>query len=55
MALARLAELGDEVEAAVEPAKDEEVVQSEEKRLPLNAQRHEAVHDVAARRSVPAR
>lgn len=46
MALARLAELGDEVEAAIQPAPDEEILQSEEKRIPLNAQRHEAVHEV---------
>ncbi len=46
VALARLAELGDEVEAAIEPAEDEEMLQPEEKRIPLNAQRHEAVHEV---------
>ena len=46
VALARLAELGDDVEAAMDPAEDEEIAQSEEKRVPLNAQRHEAVHDV---------
>lgn len=46
VALARLAELGDEVESAIEPAQDEEILQSEEKRIPLNAQRHEAVHEV---------
>lgn len=45
-ALARLAELGDEVEEAIEPAEDEEVLQPEEKRVPLNTQRHEAVHQV---------
>jgi 3' terminal RNA ribose 2'-O-methyltransferase Hen1 len=44
IALARLAELGDEVEDAIEPAEDEEVLQPEEKRMPLNTQRHEAVH-----------
>jgi 3' terminal RNA ribose 2'-O-methyltransferase Hen1 len=44
VALARLAELGDEVEEAVEPAEDEEVLQPVEERLPLNAQRHDAVH-----------
>lgn len=44
--LARLAELGDEVEEAIEPAEDEEVLQPVEKRVPLNAQRHEAVHQV---------
>ena len=45
-ALARLAELGDDLEEAVEPAEDEEVVQPEERRVPLNAQRHDAVHQV---------
>lgn len=45
VALARLAELGDEVEDAIEPAEDEEVRQPEEKRVPLNTQRHEVVHD----------
>jgi 3' terminal RNA ribose 2'-O-methyltransferase Hen1 len=45
-ALARLAELGDEVEEAVEPDEDEEVAQPEEKRVPLNTQRHEAVLQV---------
>jgi 3' terminal RNA ribose 2'-O-methyltransferase Hen1 len=45
VALARLAELGDEVEAAVEPAAEEETLQPEERRIPLNAQRHEAVHE----------
>ncbi|HEX6452747.1 MAG TPA: 3' terminal RNA ribose 2'-O-methyltransferase Hen1 [Trebonia sp.] len=44
VALARLAELGDEVEDAIEPAEDEEVRQPEEKRIPLNAQRHDAVY-----------
>jgi 3' terminal RNA ribose 2'-O-methyltransferase Hen1 len=43
VALARLAELGDEVEHAVDPAEDEEVLQPHEKRVPLNTQRHEAV------------
>jgi 3' terminal RNA ribose 2'-O-methyltransferase Hen1 len=43
VALARLAELGDEVELAVEPAEDEEVLQPEDKRVPLNTARHEAV------------
>lgn len=42
-ALARLAELGDEPEEAVEPTADEEVRQPEERRRPLNAQRHDAV------------
>jgi 3' terminal RNA ribose 2'-O-methyltransferase Hen1 len=46
VALARLAELGDEVEDAVEPAEDEEVRQPQERRVPLNAQRHDAVHQV---------
>lgn len=46
MALARLAELGDEGEDAVEPADDEEVLQPEERRTPLNTQRHELVHQV---------
>lgn len=46
VALARLAELGDEVEEAIEPAEDEEVLQPVEKRVPLNAQRHDAVHQV---------
>jgi 3' terminal RNA ribose 2'-O-methyltransferase Hen1 len=45
-ALARLAELGDEVEEAVESTADEEALQPEEKRVPLNTQRHEAVHAV---------
>jgi 3' terminal RNA ribose 2'-O-methyltransferase Hen1 len=45
-ALARLAELGDEVEEAIDPAADEEVLQPAEKRIPLNTQRHEAVHQV---------
>jgi len=43
-ALARLAELGDEVEEAIEPAEDEEVLQPEGKRVPLNTQRHDAVY-----------
>lgn len=43
VALARLAELGDEVEDTIEPAEDEEVRQPEEKRVPLNTERHEAV------------
>jgi 3' terminal RNA ribose 2'-O-methyltransferase Hen1 len=43
VALARLAELGDEVEDAIEPAEDEEILQPEDKRVPLNTQRHEAV------------
>jgi len=42
-ALERLAELGDDVEAAVEPDSEEEVAQPEERRVPLNAQRHAAV------------
>jgi 3' terminal RNA ribose 2'-O-methyltransferase Hen1 len=43
VALARLAELGDEVEDTIEPAEDEEVMQPEGKRAPLNTERHEAV------------
>lgn len=43
VALARLAELGDEVEDAVDPADEEDVRQPREKRVPLNTQRHEAV------------
>ncbi|GAB4008438.1 3' terminal RNA ribose 2'-O-methyltransferase Hen1 [Nocardioides ultimimeridianus] len=46
VALSRLAELGDEVEEAIEPAEDEEVLQPAAKRVPLNTQRHEAVHQV---------
>lgn len=42
VALARLAELGDDVEESVDPA-EEEVAQREEKRVPLNTQRHDAV------------
>lgn len=42
-ALARLAELGDDVEDAIEPVADEEVAQAEERRVPLNTQRHDAV------------
>jgi 3' terminal RNA ribose 2'-O-methyltransferase Hen1 len=42
-ALARLAELGDDTEEELEPAADEEVAQPEERRVPLNTQRHEAV------------
>ncbi|QMW68060.1 3' terminal RNA ribose 2'-O-methyltransferase Hen1 [Mumia sp. ZJ1417] len=44
VALARLAELGDDVEDAVSPAEDEEALQPEAARIPLNAQRHDAVH-----------
>jgi 3' terminal RNA ribose 2'-O-methyltransferase Hen1 len=43
VALARLAELGDEIEGATEPAEEEEILQPADKRIPLNAQRHEAV------------
>ncbi|WGL53332.1 3' terminal RNA ribose 2'-O-methyltransferase Hen1 [Nocardioides sp. BP30] len=43
-ALTRLAELGDEVEEAVEPSAEEEAGQPEERRLSLNQQRHEVVH-----------
>ena len=46
VALARLAELGDEVEDAIEPAEDEEVLLPADKRVPLNAQRHDAVDQV---------
>jgi 3' terminal RNA ribose 2'-O-methyltransferase Hen1 len=42
-ALARLAELGDDLEEAIEPAEDEEALQPEARRLPLSTQRHEAV------------
>ncbi|WP_167002495.1 3' terminal RNA ribose 2'-O-methyltransferase Hen1 [Mumia sp. ZJ430] len=44
VALARLAELGDDVEDAVAPAEDEEALQPEAVRIPLNTQRHDAVH-----------
>ena len=44
VALARLAELGDEVEDALEPVAEEELLQPEEKRVPLNTQRHDAVY-----------
>ncbi|MGH1563303.1 3' terminal RNA ribose 2'-O-methyltransferase Hen1 [Mumia sp. DW29H23] len=43
IALARLAELGDDVEDAVTPAEDEEALQPEAARAPLNTQRHDAV------------
>jgi 3' terminal RNA ribose 2'-O-methyltransferase Hen1 len=43
VALARLAELGDEVEDTIEPAEDEEVLQPPDKRVPLNTERHQAV------------
>jgi 3' terminal RNA ribose 2'-O-methyltransferase Hen1 len=42
-ALARLAELGDDLDASVEPAVEEEVAQPDEHRLPLNTQRRKAV------------
>ena len=42
-ALARLAELGDEPAESLEPTADEEVAQPEAQRVPLNAQRHDAV------------
>jgi 3' terminal RNA ribose 2'-O-methyltransferase Hen1 len=45
VALARLAELGDEVEDTIEPAEDEEVLQPKDKRVPLNTERHEAVYE----------
>ena len=44
VALARLAELSDDVEESVEPPEEEEVLQPEERRVPRNTQRHEAVH-----------
>lgn len=40
-ALARLAELGDDIEETLDPSRDDEV---EERRVPLNTRRHEAVH-----------
>lgn len=43
-ALARLAELGDDVADNVDPPAEEEVAQSEPARVPLNTARHEAVH-----------
>ncbi|HET8615184.1 MAG TPA: 3' terminal RNA ribose 2'-O-methyltransferase Hen1 [Actinomycetales bacterium] len=43
VALERLAELSDDVDDSLEPAEDEEALQPQEKRVPLNAQRHEAV------------
>lgn len=43
-ALTRLAELGDEVEDAVEPVSEEETLQPTKRRRPLNTQRHDAVH-----------
>lgn len=46
VAMARLAELGDDLAEVTEPAEDEEVRQPDERRLPLNAQRHEAVRQV---------
>jgi 3' terminal RNA ribose 2'-O-methyltransferase Hen1 len=42
-ALARLAELGDDVAEAFEPAEDEEAEQPVERRVSLNIQRHNAV------------
>ncbi|WP_307812379.1 3' terminal RNA ribose 2'-O-methyltransferase Hen1 [Phycicoccus sp. CSK15P-2] len=42
-ALARLAELGDDVEEALEPKAEEEALQPEERRVPLNTARHDAV------------
>lgn len=44
--LARLAELGDDLEQATEPDADEESQQPEERRRPLNQQRHDAVHQI---------
>jgi 3' terminal RNA ribose 2'-O-methyltransferase Hen1 len=43
VALARLAELGDDLDGAIEPSEEEEILQRAETRVPLNAQRHEAV------------
>ena len=43
-ALTRLAELGDDVEDALEPTAEEEALQPPEKRVPLNTARHDAVH-----------
>ena len=48
VALARLAELDDEVEDTIEPAEDEEALQPEAKRVPLNTERHEAVAQALA-------
>lgn len=45
-ALERLAELDDDVDDSLDLAADEEIAQPEEKRVPLNTQRHEAVHAV---------
>lgn len=45
-AMARLAEVGEDREDALEPAEDEEVRQPEERKAPLNTQRHDAVHQV---------
>ncbi|MFC7625029.1 3' terminal RNA ribose 2'-O-methyltransferase Hen1 [Microlunatus sp. GCM10028923] len=42
-ALARLAELDDDPEATLEPEVEEEVAEPEERRRPLNQQRHDAV------------
>ena len=42
-ALARLAEVGDDAEDAIEPAADEEVMQPEASRVPLSTERHDAV------------
>jgi 3' terminal RNA ribose 2'-O-methyltransferase Hen1 len=50
VALARLAELGDDVEDAFEPAEDEEVLQPVGTRVPLNTQRHDAVHEALLER-----
>lgn len=43
VALARLAELGDEVDSAIDPM-DGEGTQAQQKRMPLNQQRHDAVY-----------
>lgn len=55
-ALTRLAELGDDPDDALEPSDEEETVQPEPARVPLNRQRHEAVravlHEVGASRVI---
>ncbi|GAA1526602.1 3' terminal RNA ribose 2'-O-methyltransferase Hen1 [Nocardioides humi] len=48
VALARLAELDEAAEESLEPAAEEEVLQPEERRVPLNTQRHRAVLQVLA-------
>lgn len=44
VALARLAELGDDLESSVDPSADEEPVAADARRVPLNRQRYDAVH-----------